>query len=443
MKVSKSRISVSPKPLSLRHSDLFTNLSSSERVALINLGCVRNLVDSEIILGQVKAEGGRIVDLAQADTVIVNTCAFVMDAKKETIGVLTDLVHLKKEKKIKKIIAVGCFAKRYEDIIQKEFPEIDQVFGVLPLEKDKNLPRVFLTPPWYAYLKICESCYNHCSFCAIPSIKGKFSSREMNSILSEVVMLEKKGVKELNIIGQDVTAYGLDLAGKADLAALLKGILAHTERIHWIRLLYAFPKHITDDLLTLMAKEERICKYLDVPLQHISERILLSMNRKFTQTQTKTLIERIRTRVPQCSLRTAFIVGYPGETDKEFKELCQFVQDFAFDHVGVFQYSKEEGTKAAQIKNQIPGRIKRERYNTLMKIQQSISKKNLERFVGQKIEVVIDEKEEKEVFIGRSQYDAPEADGVVYVKTRQLLQPGDFIQVKVYDNLEYDLLAQT
>ncbi|MFA6378804.1 MAG: radical SAM protein, partial [Candidatus Omnitrophota bacterium] len=297
--VSRSRTDF--KSPSLAVSGFFSGILPHERIALINLGCVRNLVDSETILGQIKLAGACIVDVDHADTVVVNTCAFIIDAKKETINTLLALINLKKQRKIKKIVALGCFAKRYADIFKKEFPEIDHVFGILPVEKDKNLPRVSLTPSWYAYLKICESCYNHCSFCAIPGIKGKFSSRKMNPILEEVETFESKGVKEINVIGQDITAYGLDLGGRNTLTILLKNILAQSKHIHWFRLLYAFPKHITDDLLDLVASESRMCKYMDVPLQHISDKILRSMNRKFTKLETMSLVEKIRKKIPECS----------------------------------------------------------------------------------------------------------------------------------------------
>lgn len=412
-----------------------------ERIALINLGCARNLVDSEIILGQLKKHGALIVPVEQAETVIVNTCAFIDDAKKETIDTLLGLVNLKKQKKIKSIIALGCFTERYANIFKKEFPEVDQFFGVLPLSQNKKLARLSLTPRSYAYLKICESCYNHCSFCAIPAIKGKFSSRSIESVVAEARELEARGIKEINIIGQDITAYGLDIYSQKALPKLLKAILKATKKIHWLRLLYAFPKHISDELLDLMASEPRICKYIDLPLQHVSDRILRSMNRNFTRKQSVDLIEKIRSKIPSVSLRTAFIVGYPGETEKEFNELCCFVKDFEFDRVGVFMYSREEGTRAAQIKDQISGKIKRARYNKLMKIQQGISAKKMETFVGSKLDVLIDEAEEKELFVGRSEYDAPEVDGVVYVSSKKRLKVGNLIRVRVQDASPYDLFA--
>lgn len=438
--VSRSRIDLTPA--SGVRSPFSLWFTPGERVALINLGCARNLVDSEHILGQAKAAGALLVDIKDADTLIVNTCAFVIDAKQETIDTLQELIALKKKGKIKKIVALGCFAKRYAEIFQKEFPEIDLVLGLMPLSKEKNLPRELLTPPWSAYVKICEGCYNQCSFCAIPGIKGAFASRHLAPILEEVKALEARGVKEINVIGQDITAYGFDLKGSATLAGLLKKILAQTTQIRWIRLLYAFPRHISDELLDLIAQEERICPYLDVPLQHISDKVLRSMNRGFTRAQTLKLIERIRRKIPNCCLRTAFIVGFPQETDQDFRELCQFVQDVQFDRVGVFEYSKEEGTRAAKIKDQIPGRIKHSRYNTLMKIQQPISAKRLQRFVGQDLEVLVEEKKENGLFIGRRSQDAPEVDGEVFIKTSQALKLGSFIKARIVDSLEYDLVAR-
>lgn len=437
--VSRSSIKKAGALSSTGASEIY--FPKKERLALINLGCARNLVDSEIILGQLKMQGALIVPIEQANTVVVNTCAFIDDAKKETIDTLLGLVNLKKQKKIKSIIALGCFTERYAKIFKKEFPEIDQFFGVLPLSKGKNLARLSLTPASYAYLKICESCYNHCSFCAIPAIKGKFASRSIESIVAEARDLETKGFKELDMIGQDITAYGLDIYGQKALPKLLTAILKATKKIHWLRLLYAFPRHISDELLDVMAREPRICKYIDLPFQHVSDRILKSMNRNFTRKQSMDLIEKIRRKIPGISLRTAFIVGYPGETEKEFKDLCCFVKDFEFDRVGVFMYSREEGTRAAQIKNQISGKIKRARYNKLMKIQQGISAKKMETFVGREMDVLIDEVEDKDLFVGRSEYDAPEVDGVVYVSSKRHLKVGDLIRVRVQDASPYDLFA--
>lgn len=430
-----------PQVFSFAAAPTSLSFSPHERVALINLGCARNTVDSETILGQAKTQGARLVSVEEADTVIVNTCAFINDAKKETIDTLLALINLKKQKKIKSIIAAGCFSERYRDIFQKKFPEIDNVIGVLPLRKDENFERFILTSRSFAYLKICESCYNHCSFCAIPSIKGKFSSRAIESIVAEAQALDDLGFKEIDIIGQDITAYGLDIYKKKILPLLLKKILKATKNIRWLRLLYAFPNHITDDLLDVIAHAPRICKYLDIPLQHANDRILGSMNRKFTAGKTFALIDKIRKKVPGVFLRTAFIVGYPGETDKEFRELCTFVRKMEFERAGVFCYSQEEGTKAAQIKNQISDKVKTARYNTLMKIQQGISAKKMQGFVGGMLDVLIDEATEKGIAVGRSQYDAPEVDGVVYVSSATPLKAGDFVSVKVTRSSEYDLFA--
>lgn len=425
-------------------SPIFFKTLKPSRIGLVNLGCARNLVDSQIILGKLKSQGHTIVDIKKADVAIVNTCAFINDAKDETIDTILDLIDLKKKGKIKKIAVLGCFAERYPKELDAEFKEVDFINGVLPFEKQTISPSVQLTPKSFSYLKICESCYNHCSFCVIPQIKGEFSSRHLESILKEVKTLDHKKIKEINIIGQDITAYGLDIYKEKYLNTLLKSIAKQTENIEWIRLLYAYPAHVTDELLNTIKREEKICRYLDLPLQHISDRILKSMNRGLLQKKTVELITRIRRAVPGISLRSSFIVGYPGETDEEFKQLCSFIRDFAFDRVGVFAYSQEEGTPAARLSHQISDDIKQERYAILMEIQQGISRKKLKRFVGKKLKILIDEKEkgEKTLYLGRSEFDAPDVDGVVFVRSRRILKPGDFVSATVIDSYEYDLVAR-
>jgi len=420
---------------------VFHLISPQERVALINLGCARNLVDAEIILGRLSAQGATLSRLQDAHTVIVNTCAFIADAKKETIDTILALIDLKRKRKIRRIIVVGCFSQRYVDIFHQEFPDVDHVFGVLSLRPQGHLARKILTPSSYAYLKICESCYNQCSFCAIPQIKGRFRSRAVSDIVQEAKILERQGFKELNVIGQDITAYGMDIYRYKSLVKLLSALLKRTKDIRWFRLLYAFPRHITDELLSFMANEERICKYIDVPFQHINDRLLTSMNRHFSKAQTMGLVSKILKVIPSGSLRTAFIVGYPGETEKIFNELYAFVRDVRFDRLGVFMYSPEEGTPAAKIPYQIPGKVKQERYNRLMRLQQEISREKLKSFVGQKLEVLIDEKKSGNIFVGRSQYDAPEVDGVVIVESRKSLAAGAMIPVTITKSREYDLLA--
>jgi len=418
-----------------------TQLSS---VGLINLGCTRNLVDSQIILGNFVKKGYQISDVNKADIVIVNTCSFVEAARKETIDTILELIELKKKKKIKKLVVAGCFPQRYGDQLTDEFKEVDVFMGTQLLEQEKVPDSVLLTPTHYAYVKICESCYNHCSFCAIPGIKGKFRSRTIKSIIKEVKKLDAAGTREINIIGQDITAYGIDLYKRKSLSLLLKEIIKVTKNVRWIRLLYTFPAHITDELIQLIASEEKVCKYIDVPLQHISDNLLKGMNRKFGEGQTRGLIKKIRKKIPSGAIRSTFIVGLPGETKENFQELTRFVKDACFERMGVFPYSREEGTKAYNMPMQVPEATKKRRFNKLMTIQQQVSKKVQESFVGRELTVLIDEpqKNDKTMYIGRTEYDAPEVDGLVYVYSKKKLCPGDFVNVKIKDSYEYDLVGE-
>ena len=419
-------------------------LTTGQKVGVINLGCARNLVDSQEILGRLKKTGNRIVDIEHADVAIVNTCSFVADAKKESIDTILELLELKKQGKLKKVIVAGCLAQRYGKELAAEMKGIDAIVGTPSFLKNEVADQVSLTPKHFAYVKICESCYNRCSFCAIPGIKGKFSSKTIESVIEEIKRLDKAGVKEVNIIGQDITAYGMDLYREKSLARLLKEIVKVTESIQWIRLLYAFPAHVTDELIEVMATEPKICKYIDMPLQHISDNLLLSMNRSITTAQTKALIEKMRKRMPTASLRTTFIVGMPGETEENFQELRDYMLSTRFEKMGVFVYSREEKTAAYDMPNQVPEQTKKKRMNLLMKEQQSISHDVQQSFVGRTLKVLIDEKEEgsENIFIGRSEYDAPDVDGSVYVHTKKDLKPGDFVTVKITDALEYDLVGE-
>lgn len=418
-------------------------LSAGQRIAVINLGCARNLVDSQEILGRLKKSGHRIVDMAHADVAIVNTCSFVADAKKESIDTIIELLELKKQGKLKKVIVAGCLAQRYGKELAEELQGIDAIVGTPSFLKNDVADQVYLTPKHFAYVKICESCYNRCSFCAIPGIKGKFSSRKIESVLEEVKRLDKAGVKEINLIGQDITAYGVDLYREKSLARLLRELVKVTDNIQWIRLLYAFPAHVTDDLIEVMANEPKICKYIDMPLQHISDNLLLSMNRGITTEKTKNLINDMRQRIPAGSLRTTFIVGMPGETEENFEELRQYVRETRFEKMGVFVYSREEGTAAFDMPRQVSEQIKKKRLNILMKEQQSISHDVQQSFVGRKLKVLIDEKEDgsEGIYLGRSEYDAPDVDGSVFVHTKRVLKPGDFVNVRITDALEYDLVG--
>lgn len=418
--------------------------SYGQKVGVINLGCARNLVDSQMILGRLKKNGHRIVDVEHADIAIVNTCSFIEDARKESIDTILELIELKKQGKIKKVIVAGCLAQRYGKDLVKELKDVDAFVGTPSLNRDDMPTQHLLTPKHFAYVKICESCFNACSFCAIPKIKGKFVSRSIESIAKEVQGLDKQGVKEVNIIGQDITAYGMDIYRQKSLAKLLSHICKDLKNIQWIRLLYAFPAHVTDELIDVMASEPKITPYIDIPLQHISDPLLKNMNRNITTQGTKDLIAKMRSRIKGGFIRTTFIVGMPGETEEQFQELMQYVRESRFERVGVFVYSKEEDTAAFDMPGQVPAQTKRRRMNELMKLQQGISHEIQQSFVGRTLRVLIEEKQEgsKDSYLGRSQYDAPEVDGCVYVRSVAELKAGDFVDVRITDAYEYDLAGE-
>jgi ribosomal protein S12 methylthiotransferase len=410
-----------------------------EKIGILSLGCPRNLVDAESISSRLVAKRYKITAIDKAEVAIVNTCAFIEDAKKESIGAILDLIDLKRKGKLKKIIVYGCLAERYKNELSKELPQVDAFIGKISLNHDIN--QFLLTPKHYAYLKICEGCINNCSYCIIPKIKGRFSSLDMDSILKKVKILNKQGIKELNIIGQDITGYGIDLYGKNKLYALLRKMLAQARDIGWLRLLYLYPSRITDELLNLIQDEPRICKYIDLPIQHINERILRLMRRRTLKKQILKLIEKIRKKIPEVAIRTSIIVGFPSETEREFQELLKFIQEIKFERLGAFIYSREEGTPAYNFKAQIPQKIKIARFNTLMLEQQKISQEINAKFFDKTLEVLIDE-QENGTYLGRSQYDAPEVDGLVYVRAKKTLKAGEFVKVKITDTLEYDLVAE-
>ncbi len=416
-------------------------LNAGQKVGVINLGCARNLVDAQMLLGRLKKNGHRIVEATQAQTVIVNTCAFIEEARQESIDTILNLIDLKKKGKIKKVIVAGCLAQRYGKDLVKEFKDVDAFMGTPTMSRQDMREQVQLTPRHFAYVKICESCFNACSFCAIPKIKGKFVSRNIESVLKEVASLDAKGVQEINIIGQDITAYGMDIYRQKTLAKLLKEISRVCRNIQWIRLLYAFPAHMTDELIATMAQEDKVCKYIDMPLQHISDHILKAQNRNITTAQTYELVRKLRTAIPDVFLRTTYIVGLPGEDQAAFEQLRRFNQEMRFERVGVFLYSKEEGTAAALMPHQVPQAVKKERLGLLMSDQQAISKKIQQTFVGRRLKVLIEEQEpnSEDTFIGRSQYDAPDVDGLVYVRSSMMLTPGQFVNVNITDAYEYDL----
>jgi len=409
-------------------------------IGMLSLGCPRNLVDSESILGRLNLKGYPIVDIEKCDVAIVNTCAFIDEAKRESIDAILDLIALKKEGKLKKIIVYGCLAQRYRDDLRKEFPEVDVFVGKISL--NHGLSRFSLTPKHYAYLKICEGCINNCSFCIIPKIKGRLESLDVNSILRKAKIFDKDGVSELNLIGQDITAYGTDLYGSMKLPDILSKIAKSVKNIGWIRPLYLYPSRVTDELLAVIRDEPKICKYIDLPIQHINDRILRLMNRRTKKSDILRLIDKIRKTVPQVALRTSIIVGFPSESEKEFAELLGFIEDIRFERLGAFMYSREEPTPAYSFKGQVTKEIKIERFNKVMASQKNVSQEFNKKFLGKSIDVLIDEKD-KENYLGRTQYDAPEVDGIVFVKSGSKLNIGGFVKVKITDTLEYDLVGET
>ncbi len=409
------------------------------KIGILSLGCPRNLVDSEGILSRLKIKGYDIVDIDKAQVAIINTCSFIDEAKKESIEAILDVAQLKKQGTLKKIIVYGCLTQRYKNALVKELPEVDAFVGKACL--DPGQEQLLLTPGHYAYLKICEGCVNACSYCVIPKIKGRFTSLDIGPLVKKAGIFDIAGVKELNIIGQDITGYGLDLYGKRKLPELIKRLLKATKNIGWIRLLYLFPGDIVNDLLEIIRDEPRVCKYIDLPLQHINDRILKLMRRRTSKNELLRLIEKIREKAPTVGIRTTFITGFPSETEAEFKELLDFVKEARFERLGVFIYSREEGTDAFRLKGQIPQSAKVARFDQLMRAQQEVSKINNARLLGKDIKVLIDEKEDN-VYIARSEYDAPEVDGQVYVRSKRPLKPGDFVNVRVIDTMEYDLVGE-
>lgn len=439
----KDRENIGTSILSL--DKLGTSLSAdgecNRTIGILSLGCPRNLVDSENILGRLVRKGYVVSDIDKADVVIVNTCSFIEDAKRESIDAILDLIRLKKAGRLKKIIVYGCLAERYKNVLRRELPQIDAFVGKVSL--NHSPARYPLTPRHYGYLKICEGCVNNCSYCVIPKIKGKFTSVDTDSLLDKAEALDAAGASELNIIGQDISGYGIDLYGKPKLTQLVKRLIKKTRNIRWIRLLYLYPGRVSDDLLDLIAGEPKICKYIDLPVQHINNRILKLMRRQTAGEDILKLIDKIRKKIPAVAIRTSLIVGFPSETDKEFKELLSFIGDVKFERLGAFVYSKEEGTAAFNFKGQVPEAIKTARFNTLMSEQQIISREVNRGFLGKALDVLIEEKED-DYYLARTQYDAPEVDGLVYVRSafKKELRAGDFVKVKITDTLEYDLAGE-
>ena len=441
-------------------------------IGIKSLGCPKNFVDTEIICGRLREKGYQISwKIDYSDIVIINTCSFIKDAVEESIEEILNLVKLKKEGKIKRIIVTGCLPQRYkDDNLKQEFPEVDaflgvgdlleidniikgvlqgeQIYKVGPEPKflyNHNTPRTILTPRHYSYIKISEGCQNNCSYCLIPQIRGNYRSRKMEDIIEEVKMIsEKQNLSEIILIGQDTTLYGIDLYGEYKLAELLKKLsLLELNNLKWIRFLYTHPAHYSDELIEVIANYPKICPYLDLPLQHISDKILKSMNRPHNKYDVISLINRLRDRISNLTLRTTFIVGFPGETEQEFEELLNFVKKYRFERLGAFIFSREEGTPAYDFPQQIPMRIKKERLKKLMLTQQSISKEINSFYMGKEIEVLIDEIKSgrPKIAIGRTKGDAPEIDGKVVIRGDKI-KVGKFIKIKVTEASEYDLVGE-
>lgn len=415
----------------------------SLRVGIVSLGCPRNLVDSESILSLLKEKNITVTELDRADIAIVNTCAFIKEAKQESIETILNLITLKKRGFIRKVIVYGCLAQRYKDDILRNIEGIDALVGRLNLN-GKFATKFSLTPKHFAYVKISEGCANLCSYCVIPGIKGRLQSKSLESIIEQIKFLDKNNTREISLVGQDITQYGVDSCGRSMLTDLIKDILRRTHNIRWVRLLYLHPAHIDDALIDLIAKEKRICKYVDFPIQHINDRILKLMNRGISRKQIVSLIKKIREKIKGVYIRTSIITGFPSESEAEFDELLDFLREVKFERLGAFIYSREENTKAFSFKDQIHYRTKKSRFNKVMSVQREIATKLNESLLGTRREVLIDGKDEDEpdLYLARLEQDAPEVDGVVYVRSKRKLFPGEFHKVNIIDTLEYDLVGQ-
>ncbi len=418
---------------------------SGERVSIVSLGCFRNTVDSEKILAGWRSGGARICAPREASTVIVNTCAFTEEAKRESIEAILELLELKKKGRVRRVFVYGCLPQRYPRELAQELRDVDGFFGIADFKRRPDLG-LRLTPAPYAFVKISEGCANRCAFCAIPVIKGPLRSRPAASIIEEVRHLEAQGVREVDLIGQDITLYGHPVrrAGASlPLVGLVRKILKAT-RIPWIRLLYLHPQRLTSELIGLFASEKRLCPYVDVPFQHASDRILKRMNRPEGRQGMKALVERLRAAVPDVAVRTTFIVGFPGETARDFRELLDFVREVRFDRLGVFSYSREEGTPAFSFKGQVGQRTKEVRRAMLMELQRQISRDKLRRKIGRVLEVLIEQAVAYApgTYRGRSRFDAPEVDGTVTVRCPGKLRPGQIVACRITQAADHDLKGE-
>lgn len=444
------------------------------KIGVVSLGCPKNLVDSETMLGLIHEENYEITnDPSEAEIIIVNTCGFIESAKEESINTILQMAEYKKSGSCKYIIVTGCLSQRYAEELFNELPEADAIAGVevydeigsiikrvmngerfIMLERSKPdviytskesfLPRILTTPSYTAYLKIAEGCDNCCSYCAIPKIRGPYRSKPMEQVLKEAKALADNGVKELIVVAQDTTRYGEDLpGGKLLLADLLKE-LNKIESLKWIRVMYCYPNNFTDELIETFASLDKVCKYVDLPLQHASNRLLASMNRYDNREEVETLLAKLRKRIPGIVIRTTFIVGFPGETDADFEELKEFVEQQRFENAGVFAYSQEEGTVAGAMPNQIPDEIKQERYHELMALQAQISEEIHKDTEGQTLEVLVEgiEEDGSGLHYGRSYREAPDIDGLVFIENPGDIKPGCFVKVNILQGFTYESVGE-
>ena len=442
--------------------------NSAIKIGFVSLGCSKNLIDTEVMLARLAGAGYAITtDETEADVVIVNTCAFIESAKKESIENILDIAWLKEHNGLKAIIVTGCLAERYKEEIFTEIPEVDAVLGVGSIERieeavaavlsderfyaheDKNEStlggeRIVTTGEHTAYIKIAEGCDNKCTYCAIPGIRGKFRSREIEDIVAEAKELEEIGVKELNIIAQDTSRYGLDIYGEYALAKLVRAITDATS-IPWIRLLYCYPDKITDELIAEIRDNERVVKYIDLPIQHISDGVLKRMNRHGDGAMIRETVKKLRENIPGITIRTTVMVGFPGETDEEFEELCEYIKEAEFDRLGAFTYSREEDTPAYNLPDQVDEQTKQERYDIIMRQQLHITEKKNEKLVGKTVRVMCEAFDPAaEIYFGRGEADAPDIDTKIYFRPelgKKRITPGEFVNIKIDDVIDYDLIG--
>ena len=441
---------------------------SPKTVRMISLGCPKNLVDSEVMLGLLKEKGWIPSARDEAEVIIINTCSFIREAKEESIETILAMAAAKEKGECQKLVVTGCLPQRYGQELLKELPEVDLFLGTGEFHRiadllgkssagefaqkqfidqprylyDHRTPRLRTSSPGSVYLKISEGCSNTCSYCVIPRIRGKLRSRAISSVLKEVKQAVSGGVKEINLLAQDITSYGQDLGEGTDLVSLLRS-LGKVKGLRWIRLLYAHPAHLTQELVALIRKEESICKYLDLPLQHVDDRVLQAMNRPVLAKEGRDLLAWIREEVPGIVLRTSLMVGFPGETEKRFRRLLDFVKEVQFDHLGVFRYSKEEGTPAASLKGQVSERVKMQRFHQIMNLQKQISLRNQKAQVGSRIPVLVERKGKSSEVLweGRTQGQAPEVDGMTFL-TKGKAHPGEMVEALITGATSYDLYGE-